>query len=181
MPAGFDPPPGPAGFEVARSTVGAASQKDGGGGAFMRAIREASPVRKALYVLMPLSFAAFAYVVLFDEEPATKAGHRPAASASAARPRPSAFASASAAPVLSAAAVATPADAATGVLSPPPPVSSTVAKGERTPERRAVDAVAAGNFADALELYKGLAAAHPEVPAYTEAVRILEARAAAPR
>jgi hypothetical protein len=47
-------------------------------------------------------------------------------------------------------------------------------RGQNTPERRAADAFAAGDFPTALRLYRDLAAAHPEQPAFRQAVRILE-------
>ncbi|HMI83519.1 MAG TPA: hypothetical protein VK550_05460 [Polyangiaceae bacterium] len=57
----------------------------------------------------------------------------------------------------------------------PQPGPIGLATGARmTAERRAVDAFAAGDFAMALRLYRELAAAHPEQPAFRQAVRILE-------
>jgi hypothetical protein len=55
---------------------------------------------------------------------------------------------------------------------PGPSVSGSGAR--LTPERRAADAFAAGDFATALRLYRELAAAHPDQPAFRQAVKILE-------
>jgi hypothetical protein len=46
----------------------------------------------------------------------------------------------------------------------------------KTPERDAVDALTAGDFAKASRLYRALADAHPDQPAFKEALRILEER-----
>jgi hypothetical protein len=46
----------------------------------------------------------------------------------------------------------------------------------KTPEREAVDALTAGDFAKASRLYRALAEARPDQPAFKEALRILEER-----
>ena len=48
---------------------------------------------------------------------------------------------------------------------------------QKTREREAADAVAAGAYDKAARLYEDLAKAHPEAPAYAEAARIMKARA----
>ncbi len=50
------------------------------------------------------------------------------------------------------------------------------AKTKRTPERLALDAVAAGSYADAAKMYDALSASHPLDPTYREAARILRDR-----
>jgi len=62
------------------------------------------------------------------------------------------------------------------------PASTSVAPGAssnpggRTVEREAVDALTAGDFAKASRLYRALTEAHPQNPAFKEALRILEQR-----
>jgi hypothetical protein len=51
-----------------------------------------------------------------------------------------------------------------------------VPKGRKTPEREALDAVAAGSFEDAVNDYDTLAAVHPENPSFKDAARILRAK-----
>jgi hypothetical protein len=55
-----------------------------------------------------------------------------------------------------------------------PPKVAALPPGKRTLERQAVDAVAAGSFADALKLYEQLEAQHPDDPTFKEAARILK-------
>ncbi len=57
------------------------------------------------------------------------------------------------------------------------PSSSPATPGPKTPQREAADAVAAGAFDRAATLYAELARSHPDVPAYTEAARIMKAKA----
>jgi hypothetical protein len=68
--------------------------------------------------------------------------------------------------------------AAPQVWAPPPelgaPSSTPGARNQATLERRAADAFAAGDFPTALRLYRELAAARPDQPAFRQAVRILE-------
>jgi hypothetical protein len=47
-------------------------------------------------------------------------------------------------------------------------------RGQITLERRAADAFAAGDFPTALRIYRDLAEAHPDQPAFRQAVKILE-------
>jgi hypothetical protein len=62
-------------------------------------------------------------------------------------------------------------------VSPPDPEptgSAISARNTTTLERRAADALAAGDFPTALRFYRELAVARPDVPAFRQAVRILE-------
>ena len=52
--------------------------------------------------------------------------------------------------------------------------------GKRTPERLALDSVAAGSYAEAAKLYDALAVAHPDDPTFKEAARILREKASKP-
>ena len=63
----------------------------------------------------------------------------------------------------------------------PGPKTAPLPRGARTPERQALDAVAAGSFEDAARLYAALAAAHPDDPSYKEAARILREKTGQPR
>lgn len=65
--------------------------------------------------------------------------------------------------------------AASAVVPQPSTASARAAHG-KTLQRAAADAVAEGNAAAALTLYRKLAAAEPDVPAYRAATRILEER-----
>ncbi len=87
-----------------------------------------------------------------------------------------------AAPTSAALQAARPATAPVPNAPQPPPknVAAPVTKG-KTLQRAAADAMAEGNTALALGLYKKLAAAEPNVPAYRAAVRILQDRARAER
>jgi hypothetical protein len=141
--------------------------------------REASPPRKAIYVLLPFALIGSAFSLLQDDEPPPR---RTKTSASA-------KASASAAPSGSASADAVvPSTAPLGPILPSPvPAVSTgyvvpkpgAPAPKKTLERRAVDAVAAGNYAEAADLYDQLVKERPDVPAYREALRIVHAKAKA--
>jgi hypothetical protein len=131
--------------------------------------REASGPKKAMMVLMvPLLWAVW---VIFTDKPAQP---RPAA-----KPPTSAAVSAS---VTSSASAPPPVEPA----PEPPPVapvqpsgkaSAAPASSAKTPQREAADAVAGGAYDKAARLYEELARAHPEVPAYAEAARIMKAKA----
>jgi hypothetical protein len=71
---------------------------------------------------------------------------------------------------------AAPVVAPPSFVSPPEPEPTGSATGARTTtlERRAADALAAGDFPTALRFYRELAVARPDVPAFRQAVRILE-------
>jgi hypothetical protein len=150
--------------------------------------REASGPKKALMVLMaPLIWACW---VIFTDKPPPPRPSKPAASATA---NPSATPSAGSPSAGSASSAAVP-PATTS--EPPPPVpsakasasasakaaasaapSSAPASSAKTPQREAADAVAQGSYDKAAKLYEELARAHPEVPAYAEAARIMRAKA----
>jgi len=67
--------------------------------------------------------------------------------------------------------------ASTPVL--PPPAASVALKPHSTRQRLAADVIAEGRYAEALPLYRQLAASEPENSAYAEVVQILERRIAA--
>ena len=73
-------------------------------------------------------------------------------------------------------ATASPPVAAAPLWAPGPGFAGSAngARGPNTLERRAADAFAAGDFPAALRLYRELAAANPDQPAFRQAVRILE-------
>ncbi|APR84463.1 Cell division protein FtsK [Minicystis rosea] len=140
--------------------------------------REASGPKKALMLLLiPLIWAVW---VIFTDKPQparTTTKTSPSASASASS---SARAASSAAPSPSNAPSSDPEPPA-----PPPspsgkasasPASPTTTTATKTREREAADAVAAGAFDKAARLYDELSKAHPEVPAYAEAARIMKAK-----
>jgi hypothetical protein len=146
----------------------------------------ASPPKKAIYILLPLALLGAAYTTLVDEpapRPAKTGTGKPRSSAAAsASGGPSASATAAVAPVVGSAA-ALP----TGVLLPAAPRASSSsasrppkpgAKVEKSTERQAVDAVIAGDYPGALRLYEQLLKDNPDVAAYQEAVKILRARTA---
>jgi hypothetical protein len=151
--------------------------------------KSASPARKALYVLMPIALVAFA-VSMFDEPAAPPKGATKAAASGSAKGKgaPAGSASAGGGPGAAGAApgaASSPAASSTGALlpaasrppyTPPSPYARVPKEVEKTLERRAVDAVAAGNFPEATKLYEQLARENPDVPAYPEAVRILKAK-----
>jgi hypothetical protein len=64
-----------------------------------------------------------------------------------------------------------PAPTSTGKSTPAP------ASSQKTPERIAVDLVAAGAWEPAAKAYEELAKAHPENPAYKAAAKMLRAKA----
>lgn len=161
--------------------------------------------KKALIALFPLLIAAVA-VLFFGEELGLdpKPPRRPAATAkasasAAARPAPTAAesptssaAATSAAPPEPNASAAPPATSASAAPpepnakeTPPDPARSPRAapsqqvKGasERSLQRQAADAVAAGSFARAAALYDQLAKEHPNKPAYAEAAAIMREKA----
>jgi hypothetical protein len=127
--------------------------------------RSASIPKKILVLLLPLALASV--FVIFRDEPApprlprAPSAAAPSASVSAAPPAlPSATASVAAIAV---------ADAAF-------PSFANADSGKSPAERAAVDAVAAGSYAEAIRLYDQLAVANPDKPAYREAARILRSK-----
>ncbi|HEY1692552.1 MAG TPA: hypothetical protein VGG39_10345 [Polyangiaceae bacterium] len=128
--------------------------------------RETSFPKKAVLVMLP--FAFLAVYVLFDDSNRQRADSSPP-------PRPSASAlSGSAAPTTASARPVAP--PTTAPPSASPPVAPAPLTGGKTPERLAVDAVAAGAYADAARRYEELAREHADQPAYREAARILRAK-----
>lgn len=121
--------------------------------------REASGPKKALMVLMlPLLWAVW---VIFTDKPPAPSPPPPASATTAS-------------------ASASAADTAEPMPAQEPsatPSASPGGKGAKTLPREAADAVAVGAYDKAARLYEGLAKAHPEVPAYAEAARIMRAKA----
>jgi hypothetical protein len=121
---------------------------------------------------MPLAFAAM-FVVFDDGEEEQDA------------PLPKPAPTASSEPTAKAPPVDDNALADAAVVEPPadPPAANTVepeppklAKGQKTKQRLAADAIAAGNDDEALRLYEALVQEFPEEAAYKDIVRILKAR-----
>jgi hypothetical protein len=143
-------------------------------GALRRSWQETSLPRRAIALLLvPTLLAAGS---LGRSEPSavasTAAGTTPPPSPTAAPAPPVRAASSPVAKPL----VATPSVGAPSVAAPIAQAASAL-RDTRSPERRALDTVAAGLDASAAEQYDSLAAAHPENPAFREAARILHARA----
>jgi len=132
----------------------------------------ASLPNKASIVLMPLMAASLWIIFFYDD--------------TGARPRPKAFASASAAPLSSApptrSGASGPSDTSSGPTEVVPAPSGSGPRPkiapakERTLERRAADAVAAGDYAGAATLYDELVREQPDRAAFKEAARILRAK-----
>lgn len=153
------------------------------------------PQRVLLCLLLPLLAAV--WIIFTDDpppprRPAASAGSTPAASASSASSADPAATGAGAAPFdaldggTAENDAGAPPDAsstaeptATAVASSPPPAPSEppLPAGKKTLQRQAVDAVAAGSYAEAAKLYEELAKEHPDVSAYAEAARIMRAKA----
>lgn len=134
--------------------------------------KETSTPKKAVLFLLP--FAFFAVFVIFDESPKAERAGTPAPPATSAvaaarpvSPKPTMAPTTPRAPVAPA--------ASSSPTSAPAPVGSTPAGG-KSPERLAVDAVAAGEYADAVRRYEELSREHADQPAYREAARILRAK-----
>jgi hypothetical protein len=134
--------------------------------------------QKAILLMMPFAFVAM-FVIFQDEEQVTEVAHPAASVASAAASAPVASATTppvdtTPPPAPDAAVVDTTADAsAPGDASAAPKL----AKGEKTLQREAADALASGSNVKALELYEKLAKENPNNEAYAGAVRILRDRA----
>jgi hypothetical protein len=155
---------------------------------------EAPLPRKAIIVLAGPVLAASAFLFLHSPEPprppprprppgtapaGTAAGTAPAATTGiVARPPPSAvpIASGSAAALSPSALPAASAIPSSGPATPPTGKPGKTPP-QKTLQRAAADAVAAGAWADAATLYEQLAAQYPDQPAYAEAARIMRARA----
>lgn len=134
--------------------------------------REATMMQRVILIMMPFVFVAAYYLFQTPEPEATPAPSASAPAVASAAPSQSAAprAKVAAKPPQSASASpsATPSAPPTAARHPP----AKAVKG-KTEQRAAVDAVAAGDYKKALELYKALAAAHPDKPAYKESVEIL--------
>lgn len=151
--------------------------------------KEATLPKKAIVVLLPIAFVMVIFGLDDEPQPAAHKKPRPAASASvvaSAKPEASSDKSDTKADKVEpkndvvAEAPKPTQSAAPHVAQPAAPTkggkeSSTTAT--KTPERLAVDAVAAGSWEPAAKLYDDLAQAHPENPAYKQAARLLRAKA----
>jgi len=152
--------------------------------------KAASLPKKAILFLLPVAFVMVVFGM--DDDPPSKRGSlkttpstTTATSSSATedepKPKPKPKATATAEdldepapkpkPKPSAAPVATASASANSK-----PANPSTAGSAKTPERVAVDAVAAGSWEPAAKAYDELAQAHPENPAYKEAARILRAK-----
>jgi hypothetical protein len=159
----------------------------------------ASTVKKATLILMPFALAS-SYLMLRNDprgQPTVIAvpprAPAPRASTNAVSTAPSAEANVRrSAPAVAVSAVAIAAapsavDGAQGGARQSPtdgsPASRLAAvfvparQGRRTPEREALETVAAGSLEDAARDYDSLAVAHPDDPTFKEAARILRAKA----
>jgi hypothetical protein len=150
--------------------------------------RSASLAKKATLVLMPFALGASYFIFQPDAPPPPPARSMSTAGA----PGSLATGARDASSTGSDAGVGAP-DSGSLDTSPLPPVTSPDARadappkvaplpaGKRTPERLALDAVAAGSFDEASRLYASLATIHPDDPAYKEAARILREKTGTPR
>jgi hypothetical protein len=161
--------------------------------------KETSVPKKIILFLLPVAFAMIVFGGLDDDEPAKKAKSKAAsasASASASeaedeppvpkkkKKAPPPEPSTSEAPSSTASPPASTSVASKPVPPKPPPpkpvATSPAPKGSasgKTEERVAVDAVVGGQYEQAAKAYDELAKAHPDVPAYKEAARILRVKA----
>lgn len=142
---------------------GAHEQRPGPLTALLRKFRALPMRQRVLAVLAPVT--AFALLQSYLEPSPTARPAAPAVAATAARHAPVA--------TPRAAVAATPAPSAPAAQTP---VANVRAATGKTLQRAAADAVAEGNAAAALSLYRKLAAKEPQVPAYRAATRILEER-----
>lgn len=167
----LEPPPGMMPNAVTQG------KKDG------NAWQTASTPRKIIYILLPIALVGTALSLLQGDppppptkKPKTAKSAQPGASGSAPP------ASSGEAPVLPA-AIGSGSVPANGPLLPAPARSASPKKPPFPPskppvseERKAVDAVSAGNYAEAIAIYEKLSQQYPEVPTYREAVRVLKAK-----
>jgi hypothetical protein len=152
--------------------------------------KASSPVKKASLVMAPFALTLAYWMLqapppLPPPVPLHTAGSTTDGKTSPTAPPASAAAS------ISAPSPSAPVAATDGASSPKAPTASPApapskitaespkggARGKRTQERQALDAVAEGQFDEAAKRYEALAALHPEVPAYRDAVRILREKA----
>lgn len=140
--------------------------------------REASVPQKIILVLLPFAFVSI-FVVFREPQP----NPRNPSAVSAAASAPSAQTPVAAPATASSIAVAdAPSASVSGAppsasVSAAPPSPTPPARGStKTPseERLAADAVAAGNYKEALEHYQALAKAHPDQDVYPQAIAILK-------
>jgi hypothetical protein len=156
--------------------------------------QEASTVQKIIVVLLPFAIAA-AYQMEFHPPRGPRASSAPTGQVGAAGSPATVTSTASTARDVDApaslttdapASLVTAAPASTAPSRPARAVAAAPAKvggssskpqGVRTAERAALDAVAAGAYADAARDYDALAAAHPEDTSFKDAARILHDKA----
>ena len=140
--------------------------------------------RKILYVLGPIAIVASGAMLLTPDAPPEKTTKAP-------KVKPGPSASNSAAPEASTSVPMMPAIGA-GAIQPPGPLLPAAPRPSASAPKRpvygvpkpappslelqAVNAVSAGNYAEAISLYEKLSQQYPEVPAYKEAVRVLKAK-----
>jgi hypothetical protein len=133
----------------------------------------ASIPQKAIIALMPFAFASMFIVFDEGEEEETEPSPAPTASSVAEVPTPPPTPTPTAPEVPTEDASAPPvADPADAEADAPPPLP----KGQKTLQRKAADALAAGNDDEALVLYEELLHDQPSNTAYQDIVRILRAR-----
>jgi hypothetical protein len=142
--------------------------------------RSASLAKKATLVLMPFALVASYSIFQPDAPPPAPRSTVPAATARQATGARDASASDALAVIPADSPGVDPATLPAPSPDPPPKLVPLPA-GKRTPERLALDAVAAGSFDEASRLYATLAAAHPDDPSYKEAARILREKTGSPR
>ena len=134
--------------------------------------------QKAILLMMPLAFVAM-FVIFQDNEQETEAANPPRAAASVAASSPVATATADVPDAPAEPVVENAPDAGTTEDAPSSDdTKPKLAKGEKTLQREAADALASGSNTKALELYEKLAKENPGNETYAEAVRILRDRAA---
>jgi hypothetical protein len=159
----------------------------GGGSAIakMKADWEAAtPSRRATILAIPCVLIA-AYLLFAEDEPETVTSTKPAVTASASvaakppEPPPTRVVSPPLPATAAATAVAAAGPAGAAAAAAPEPAAKTGKDKDvfvKTTQRLAADAIAAGNFAEALKLYQQLSRENPNDPAFKEAIRILKAR-----
>ena len=155
--------------------------------------KAASPVKKITLALMPVAVLATLFMLRDEPTKRVRPAGIPSAQTKSATPGPVApldrspseagAAKADARAVRSNSEVALaviPSSAAPSSLASAlkaPPAFVFAKAGQRTPEREALEAVAAGSFEDAAGDYEALASAHPDDPTFKEAARVLHAKA----